>query len=1532
MSRRYIQKSKINGLGKIVPEVVSVVTSRDDLISSDNQQQYFKRNYADAIRKIIPKFYFSDEQQISGSHVSFPNQLINSHILANKNLERILPVSSLVDDVNLSSLGTPSGFAKHFYKTQPPAQINADDFQRNILGPLNKKLTDYGTSQAFVDYVSGTFLPSIPMVYTGHHATDNLATLTASAFANDSSGTYKYLVENLGWVYFLNRLGPAAVPGAPTPFDPSTALPELLVNTVWKGGSIVLQDTLSIYQEHLWKNQPHFGVTDNVVPLDYVSSVATSEATYTSGTQVVDRLKTLVEIVYSPHFLDSTDNKVESAFTNFFATSSINIEGALIDTQEEAGPLKRFIDSISFAIADRVTEQAELNVLYDIGKCPEEFLELLGELIGWKFIGSNIDKWRVQLRNAVDIYKMKGTKRSIEYLLDTLFSTGVFRSPTQNLSELWESYVPDLIYYALATSSAAFANFDTYTPALAKQFGVPRYDALSLDNNIKMLVDKILFDLVREFPNSFFLGGKRFPGPQLLLVPEGADGLQDALPYTGPYYIKVNSEGEVRYFAGDAPNPEAGEAEEIVTQELVFAYDPNFVFQYRGDIQYIPPYEKRQYYMPTKITSGMLERINYYLRCYGVDKNFANAVTNYIEDNTIRTLDSDTAINSFLIFTKEKKYAPNYDVVLKNVTAERTPDPVSLLPLWNGKSSHFIINFDASSFDFESEALNSTSKYGLTAVIRVLNQVIPAHAIPEILLSVSNVADSLDAIADNPCQEWRPNFDDVYQGSSTVTTGWATCAVDMADLAVAAGLQPNRFKRTDVDNINDLMLSGDGTSFVTRGAAPRNSLRRRNLKNLLPENKLFTRNGRNNPGSLELSTSYYSSSIGYLPLGFIPSSQQFEPVALVSDTLSSGIGNLLGNVHPVWEICQNLTSPSSHFGYDVSNTFASRAKQNIPTSACVTYGRRGQLPEIVYMMTRINDMEKYLQASSLVSGCFDPQTGLSNTAWPAESSLLTPPQFETWFKLFANTPSPISSVIRSIANQLIEKSAADDSITDYEHFEFGPKIHRLYNDYMSTFSGHGTTNNYDLLGVPNMFSHSFGPLIYNSKFEIDGSALAASGYLAASSSLKEVDIAFSEGSGVLSISGTSGSVYEVGTIAASSTKDIYIGRPEFRNKNLVSGIELVDTSSPIEIAIGPPHPTFSLYRLSRDDQSKYSYAKYLINNQIIKYHRGTSETRFPRVRVVIDPSDTTQMKNFLQPNHEYEVTVKAHNLTVDGATATAGQTLGCWVHTLNEGYGHVWSFDPQGFYDHCGIRFDKWERVDISLLNSLAGINWVENKADLKAFNPIPLTNFIGNGESRPNEPIVATTYVDYRCWEPIVETEVIKGSDPLAVVNANQNTLQVLKFRFTTNNDVGVERPTPAYLGAKGNVHRTDQKYAIELFTRDGNANQFVILEEISIVDLTNYNNAVIKTDYGDAQLNVQDFKAVCRYFKSLSNGIASRNAVNTSSVMEVSGGSRLDYRSASGMYDDVQGKMRGDLQGGFGQVDATGFYQVSSVDVYEG
>ena len=620
----------------------------------------------------------------------------------------------------------------------------------------------------------------------------------------------------------------------------------------------------------------------------------------------------------------------------------------------------------------------------------------------------------------------------------------------------------------------------------------------------------------------------------------------------------------------------------------------------------------------------------------------------------------------------------------------------------------------------------------------------------------------------------------------------------------------------------------------------------------------------------------------------------------------------------MWDICQNLLSPSGFYGYDVSNTFASRAKQNVASSGCSTYGRRGQLPEIMSMMTKAHDFEKYLQASSIVSGYFDAN-GNINPDWPTTSPLIEPSDFNSWYTECDGN----LDVVASIGNYLINKESSDESLNYYEHFTFGRPIHLLYNDYMKLFEGHGTTSNYNLLGIPNMFSHTYGPLIYNSDFDVDGSALQASSYLAASSPIYEVDIAFFGGKGILSVSGMNGKgAYDLGTSAASTAPDLPIQSPEFRNKYLTSAIELVDTSTNTTASY-PSHPTFGIFKLSRDDQTKYSYNKYLINNQVVKYHRSDSPDLFPRIRISIDNSDATnKARNFLQPEHEYEITVKAHGLDATN-DEYGGLTLGCWIHTMPEEqklgplFPKVYSYDPEGMYDECGLNHDTWQGTRVEDLSGTAGTNgiaWVQNNSELQYMNTGTLGSPKGGGEG--GSPPVGEDIYDSRCWEPQFVETIIPGGDPQAISNIGPESLQEIKFRFSTKN-YGVEPLPPSYIAKYGKLHRLNQKYAIELFIHGGNTNKFVVIEEISIKDTTNYNKAVIRTNYGDAPLSLQDFKAVMRYFKSLSSGLASRDAYNTSAVMEVSGGSRLNYRSNSSMYPTTE--------------NAT-YKQLTEVDINEG
>ena len=122
----------------------------------------------------------------------------------------------------------------------------------------------------------------------------------------------------------------------------------------------------------------------------------------------------------------------------------------------------------------------------------------------------------------------------------------------------------------------------------------------------------------------------------------------------------------------------------------------------------------------------------------------------------------------------------------------------------------------------------------------------------------------------------------------------------------------NTFKRGDVDNITDTLLSS--TTAAPSGTVPRRALRRRNLKYLLPHEGYYDRTGFNGPVSYDPSTleESFPSSIGELTLGYVASAGKFYPV--VDPINSSG----------VWDECEKLDSSRTFSGVDTSTTFPYR--------------------------------------------------------------------------------------------------------------------------------------------------------------------------------------------------------------------------------------------------------------------------------------------------------------------------------------------------------------------------------------------------------------------------------------------------------------------------------------------------------------------------------------------------------------------------------------------------------------------------------
>jgi hypothetical protein len=404
----------------------------------------------------------------------------------------------------------------------------------------------------------------------------------------------------------------------------------------------------------------------NLIPKDFLPSLALPTS-YLSGTILLDKLLTLVDVIYSPLYLDNGDDRVKVAIENYLSTSN------LITKKSNTGPFIKLVKALSFAFADYNNTIDVLETLNDLKKCPDEYLPLLANLIGWDLFGTEPDRWRLQISNAVNIYKSTGTKKSIQFAVDSVLGQDVF-NVSSTITELWESYVPFIIEYALATESSLLKDFTTWTPEIASRLGIGYFNPSSMEENVKLCVDQIIYDLVLSFSSSFILGNSTFP---------------------------------------------------VGSQE--------FTFNYRGRVFQIPPYEEYPYYINCQLSNQMIDVIFDRIVCFGVNQSFATQVLNYLKQKSLDTTNDFAIKSSWLFFTPSIEYPPNWDAIIQDISNNKS----EYLPLWNGKSSRFKIVLDASSFDFSKTSLEANSRETLYIASKVAQQFSPAHSIPNVIAKIA---------------------------------------------------------------------------------------------------------------------------------------------------------------------------------------------------------------------------------------------------------------------------------------------------------------------------------------------------------------------------------------------------------------------------------------------------------------------------------------------------------------------------------------------------------------------------------------------------------------------------------------------------------------------------------------------------------------------------------------------------------------------------------------------------------------------------
>jgi hypothetical protein len=1441
-----------------------------------NPRNYYKTNFVELVELITPEVYKEKDLELSGTELNPISDLVNRHVSLGNNISDVFSISG-VANTQTSSLGSISGIAPYFVKQNALTNINPFLFETKILLPLGRSLSEFDTSGEFFNYLSGTLLPLIvPATQTETGSLEeNITTLSALTDNSDASSVHNHLVDTLGWFYFLNTSADGGLDYSPSSYVLSS------LNSLYLGKTLETVDGVKGVTEYLWRNNEtcSFG---SYIPQNFVSGAADAVitpsagvlATYTSGTQKLEALQTLVDIVYSPLYIDQQDYTVKDAFDSFVGA------GTDLDDRISSGPHRKFNTLLGLQFADISDEIENIGLIYDIENVREDYLQYIAQLIGFKLRGNSPAKWRHQLRLAVDLYKRSGTLEALQVAINALIVDSVFDLSGQ-VQELWESYIPHLIWYALGTESPLFHDLNTWTHAIAQEAGVYNYSTSSLEENLKIVTDSILLDLYKAFPKNFLFHGKPFPVPELWeLDDEGNEVKRYTIigdPAMKPFLIyeatstSFNDYKQVAKKLGQSKAWDASlgsgplgsgvyvvngdqEASNSQTTYLKFKGDLEFLFNYRGKINYpMPPFEEVKYYRDSTVTAPLVDYLVKRLKCFLVKDSFANEVGNFIVSSAVTDGTDLGALNEFLMFFSSTQTPSNFDDVMLSISDYEN----NLLPLWNGKSSHLFINFSDTDFDFSKTTLEGDGRYALYEASRVAREFSPAHAITRVNLTAS----AEDPLEVSSTRFHYLGFDhDDTRASYTSAAVFGNFESSGTTMAFAAGGGDgdqgsndgrgglNTFKRGSVNEFTDLLISSTA-SITDQSSVARRALRRRNLKYLLPLEGYYDRTGFNGPVSYDPSTLEHSmpSSLGELTLGYVASAGKFYPV--VDPINPSG----------VWNECEDLDSSRSFSGISTSATFPYRglyslgSNAKVPEDSEVTarYVDRGQLPRIYKTMHELYEAKALDNGKQIIL----ETSSYDNDAYWKNNS-------------------------QSLANSAIASGYVLNSFADYENFEFGRGIHQLHRDYCKYFAKHPLGANEVEKTGGNIIAQVLGKGLFNCDLKLDGSAVG--GFVASSvyssSAINASSVWNETANGTFVASGTRQSIIPLsGTFTQGA-----VNNADFRNPAILSGIEFCDISG------APSSNQFTIFELD-PTFSVYGKENYLIGNRVIKCK---SVGGLPRMR--FDLSSYGDRRNYFIKDHRFNLNIKAL-IAEENSDVLGGGSLGVWIHTDPSGGGEdglIWSWTPN----------QKWEPIRQEKL-SLSVVKDVlshKHSFNTKLPDPDDAVNCLGNFSQ--------------------TNTEI----NDVSLNNIKESYFEDVSIKFDTRNFT--DRNGFEYLKIipikeeeyiiTEQVNTDQTNYVVEIFFFPNNdTEKYMLIDNIELQDLTLRDQAGIGAGHGIESsgtplrrfvkenkllLSKDQIREVLKFYNGLAGlgtgqyatSLASRDATITSGIMEVSGGSRLNYR----------------------------------------
>jgi len=670
-------------------------------------QEHFKANYIEVIKRIVPEYYEQTEYNLFGSEEDLQYRVLGSILHLASHVSSLIGAPTTYN-LQSSAFSGNESFVPYCVPFNNLTNVTPATYENYVLRPLGKTFGSFRNKEEFSNFLLTSALP--------HTEFNNVSEFFGSSFSSivdpavtTMSGVANTLIDQLGWVYFLNTPG-SIVDSNSVPV--SSFLYSSLLDNTYYGKRIKTSDGVRNLFKWMYTNAKGSGtgwsqIRDIYLPVPFnnLSSTYTplpgkAGNYYASGGQLVSALDTLVSVWV---------NEDDPNSLYFRDVVNASLLGFNVNRMENAGPMGKMLKALAYGFYDVQTSIRDVQYLLDIEQCPDEFLQYLGRYLGWTFFSTDPDKWRDQLKQAIYLYKAKGTKQALTNAVNMVIPSSVYNpvAPVSGLQELWESYIPNLIYYTLKTETdlgkdnAKYLEFrSAWKQALAAS-GIPitvrNYDPHDKDINVRFAVDAVL-ELLNYHYNYMKIGG---------------------IPYKDTGFWQAQES------RGVAPG-----------------------YKYRDAYLTIPPWEESRFYQNceagpqterfVRSVSSILARTYEEAGC-GVVASAANTVAKYIASGvSIKNVDGITepgwgVNNAFKFMTSSLQLPFNYKQVIRNGDLES----MSVFDYWNSKSSVVNSKFHLSAFDFSSNdytnlARTRIGRKGIPAIVDIFRQFAPFHVLNKI--------------------------------------------------------------------------------------------------------------------------------------------------------------------------------------------------------------------------------------------------------------------------------------------------------------------------------------------------------------------------------------------------------------------------------------------------------------------------------------------------------------------------------------------------------------------------------------------------------------------------------------------------------------------------------------------------------------------------------------------------------------------------------------------------------------------------------